>query len=40
MSTTNWVTVTNTPILNFTNLQQEVALSPPAATRFYRLISR
>jgi hypothetical protein len=37
LSTTNWVTVTNSPTLNLTNLQDEVVLSPANNSGFYRL---
>jgi photosystem II stability/assembly factor-like uncharacterized protein len=36
----NWVTVTNTPTLNLTNLQDQVILSPLPGNRFYRLQAR
>jgi photosystem II stability/assembly factor-like uncharacterized protein len=38
--TTNWVAVTNTAVLNCTNLQNQVILPVPADARFYRLTSR
>jgi hypothetical protein len=34
---TNWVNVTNTPVLNFTNLQEQVILTPSNSHGFYRL---
>jgi hypothetical protein len=37
LDTTNWLDVTNTPILNFNNLQDEVFLPPPDSDVFYRL---
>ena len=37
LTTTNWTEVTNTPTLNFTNLQNQVTLSTPSSSRFYRL---
>ncbi len=33
----NWTTLTNSPSLNFTNLQDQVALPPPSSNGFYRL---
>jgi hypothetical protein len=36
LSTTNWVDVTNTPILNFTNLRNQVTV-PLLGNHFYRL---
>jgi hypothetical protein len=33
----SWTDVTNTPVLNLTNLQNEVVLSPPGGSGFYRL---
>jgi hypothetical protein len=38
--TTNWTDVTNTPVLNLTNLQNQVFLPLPAVNSFYRLESR
>lgn len=35
----DWTEVTATPTLNFTNLQNQVFLSPPTDNRFYRLRS-
>jgi hypothetical protein len=37
LTTTNWTDVTNPPVLNFTNLQDEVTLSPSNSSGFYRL---
>jgi hypothetical protein len=37
LTTTNWTDVTNTPVLNLTNLQDEVTLPMPAGSGFYRL---
>ena len=37
LSTTNWKDVTITPILNLTNLQNQVMLSPTNSNGFYRL---
>jgi alpha-D-ribose 1-methylphosphonate 5-triphosphate synthase subunit PhnH len=34
---TSWADVTNTPVLNLTNLQNEVILSPTSSSGFYRL---
>jgi hypothetical protein len=33
----NWTDMTNQPVLNLTNLQNEVILSPPSSSGFYRL---
>jgi len=33
----NWADMTNQPVLNLTNLQNEVILSPPGSNVFYRL---
>lgn len=38
--TTDWVTLTNAPALNLTNLQDEVTLSPTNSSGFFRLISQ
>jgi photosystem II stability/assembly factor-like uncharacterized protein len=35
--TTNWTMVTDTPVLNLTNLQNQVFLSPTGGSSFYRL---
>jgi hypothetical protein len=40
LTTTNWTDVTNTPVLNLTNLQNQVFLPLPAVNSFYRLESR
>jgi hypothetical protein len=37
LCTANWTPVTNAPVLNLTNLQDEVSLSPTASNAFYRL---
>ncbi len=37
LTTTNWLDVTNMPVLNLTNLQNQVALPLPAGNVFYRL---
>jgi hypothetical protein len=37
LSATNWTAVTNPPVLNLTNLQDEVVLSPTNNHCFYRL---
>ena len=37
LSTTNWTDVTDTPVLNLTNLQNQVILSPSGSNVFYRL---
>ena len=37
LGTANWTGVTNTPTLNLTNLQNQVALPLPAGNAFYRL---
>jgi hypothetical protein len=33
----NWADMTNQPVLNLTNLQDEVILPPPGSNVFYRL---
>ena len=33
----SWVDMTNTPVLNFTNLQNQVTLSPSNSSGFFRL---
>jgi hypothetical protein len=33
----NWTEMTNQPVLNLTNLQNQVILSPPGSNVFYRL---
>jgi len=40
LATANWVTLTNAPTLNLTNLQDEVTLSPTNSSGFFRLISQ
>jgi photosystem II stability/assembly factor-like uncharacterized protein len=40
LTTTNWVTLTNTPTLNLTNLQNKVVLSPSNSSGFYRLATQ
>jgi hypothetical protein len=40
LSTTNWMTLTNVPVLNFTNLQNQAFLSPTDSGCFFRLISQ
>ena len=40
LTTTNWVTLTNTPTLNCTNLQDELTLSPTNGSGFFRLMSQ
>jgi hypothetical protein len=37
LTTTNWTDVTTPPVLNLTNLQNQVLLSPPSGNTFYRL---
>ena len=37
LTSTNWLTLTNTPVLNSTNLRQEVILSPAGSSGYYRL---
>jgi hypothetical protein len=37
LGTTNWVTLTNVPVLNPTNLQEEVSFSPSNSAGFFRL---
>lgn len=37
LTTANWSEVTNVPVLNLTNLQNQVALPLPAGNSFYRL---
>jgi hypothetical protein len=37
LGSASWTDVTNTPVLNFTNLQDEVMLPMPAGSGFYRL---
>jgi hypothetical protein len=40
LTTTNWTDVTNVPVLNFTNLQDEVTLPLLASNCFYRLAAQ
>ena len=40
LATTNWVMFSNSPILNFTNLQYEVAVPNPGDNGFFRLIAQ
>jgi hypothetical protein len=40
LTTTNWVTLTNTPALNLTNLQNQICLSPTNSSAFFRLIAQ
>jgi photosystem II stability/assembly factor-like uncharacterized protein len=40
LTTTNWVTLTNSPTLNLTNLQNQVMLSPSNSSGFFRLITQ
>jgi hypothetical protein len=40
LTPTNWTALTNTPVLNLTNLQEEVSLSPTNSSVFFRLISQ
>jgi hypothetical protein len=37
LTTTNWTVMTNAPVLNLTNLQNQVILSPSGSNAFYRL---
>jgi hypothetical protein len=37
LCTANWTDMTNTPVLNLTNLQNQVVLPLPAGNAFYRL---
>jgi hypothetical protein len=37
LTTTNWVTLTNTPALNLTSLNNDLILSPSNSSAFYRL---
>ena len=37
LAATNWVTLTNAPVLNFTNLQDGVILSPAGSSGYFRL---
>jgi hypothetical protein len=40
LTTTNWLTLTNAPTLNLTNLQDEVTLAPTNSSGFFRLITK
>jgi hypothetical protein len=40
LTASNWTTISNAPVLNLTNLQEEVALQPSNSSGFYRLISQ
>ena len=40
LSTGNWVILTNPPVLNPANLQNEVLISPSSSNSFFRLIAR
>lgn len=40
LATTDWVTLTNTPTLNLSNLNNEVVLSPTNRSGFFRLMSQ
>jgi hypothetical protein len=40
LSAANWVMLTNTPVLNLTNLHNEIVLSPTNNNGFFRLISQ
>ena len=40
LTTSNWAAVTNVPVLNLTNLQNEVVLAPTNSSGFFRLISQ
>jgi hypothetical protein len=35
-----WATLTNTPCFNYSNLQEQLTLSPAESLGFYRLVSR
>jgi hypothetical protein len=39
LATTNWLTLTNTPALNLTNLRNQIMLPPSNGSGFYRLAS-
>lgn len=36
----NWTTLTNQPVLDYTNLQEQLTLSPTNSTGFFRLVSQ
>ena len=40
LTTADWVTLTNTPVLNLTNLNNEVTLSPSNSGGFFRLMTQ
>jgi hypothetical protein len=40
ISTGNWTTLTNLPMLNFSNLHEQLTLSPTNSSGFFRLISK
>lgn len=40
LATTNWVTLTNTPTLNFANLNSELILPPSDSSGFFRLMTQ
>jgi len=40
LTTANWINVTNTPVLNLTNLQNQTTLPSPASNCFFRLKSQ
>jgi hypothetical protein len=37
LSTTDWVTLSSAPVLNLTNLQYQITVSPSNGSGFYRL---
>ena len=40
LTTSNWVTVTDPPVLNLTNLYNQVVLAPTNSSGFFRLKSQ
>lgn len=40
LTTTNWTAISNTPVLNFTNLQQQVSVPSSPSNTFFRLIAQ
>ena len=40
LTTENWVTLTNQPTLNLSNLQNEVVITPSDSSSFFRLITQ
>ena len=40
LTTTDWLTLTNTPTLNLSNLNDEVVLSPSNSSGFFRLVAQ